>query len=72
MVDYFLQVCRALTELIRCKIYHMDIEPRNIIPKTNEQGKVEYKLIDFEISLFLATAKAGVHTTLTKIWSLAK
>lgn len=72
MVDYFLQVCRALAELIRHKIYHMDIETRNIIPKTNKQGKVEYKLIDFEIALFLDTKKSYVHTTLRNIWSLAR
>lgn len=71
MLDYFRQVCRALTELIEHKIYHMDMYSRNIIPFKKNHG-IEYKIIDFEMALFLDKSDQRVQQSLVDIWKSAR
>ncbi|MDZ4834312.1 MAG: protein kinase [Candidatus Melainabacteria bacterium] len=49
-LELFIEVCDALKYLHLNGVFHRDLKPSNILVRQNEEGKVEIKLIDFNLS----------------------
>jgi serine/threonine protein kinase len=54
-----LEVARALTELHRIHVFHVDVNPMNILYRL-DQGKAVVRLVDFESSYEVGRHSAGV------------
>jgi serine/threonine protein kinase len=54
-----IEVAKALSEIHRLKIFHVDLNPMNVLHRT-ERGKPVIRLVDFESSYELSRHSAGV------------